>query len=393
MALLLTGCKFKEKPVPVDAASLDEIQVGGTLIQRFVPEGGQTTVAVAISNGTDFEIASLSGVVELYDNAGRLLDQRDVTMPVFVDRTTSYKGSLLPRSHADGSAKIPLDQPDKYPSYKFILKSARYYKKGDDYSDSGHLFAAIARHDPRLFAAMSKDSNLARAKDPASQMSVLHEAAATNNMDVAEAAVNGGCAINAVAMNGYTPLFEALSSGGSEVARFLIEHGADVSSVHNQQTALQLASANCSNDIIDALLLKGADPNQGSANFPAPLITAAAKGDIDMMKVLLKRGANINAANRNFGTVLHVAARTRNPQLVQLLVDRGADVNAVITPYRPVTPLMEAAAKGDGDTIRILIAHGAKKDAKGPGGKTALDYAEQYGNQEGITALQAANTK
>ena len=393
IALLLTGCMAKQKPVAVDSASLNKIQVGGTLIQRFVPEGGQTTVAAAIHNGTDYEIASISGILELYDNYGKLVDQRDVTMSVFVDRTTGYKGSLLPLSQADGNAKIPLDQPDKYPSYKFVLKGAAYYKKVDDYSDYGHIFAAIARHDPRFLAAMVKDASLIKAKDPTSQMTVLHEAAASNNLEVAQMVVKGGANINAVAMNGYTPLFEALAGGGSDVARFLIENGADVTGTHSQQTALQLASANCSNDIIDALLLKGADPNQGSANYPAPLIMAAAKGDIDMMKVLLKRGANINAANPNFGTVLHIAARTRNPQLVQLLVDRGADVNAVITPYRPLTPLMEAAAKGDGDTIRILLTHGAKKDAKGPNGRTALDYAEQYGNQEAIAALQMTNSK
>lgn len=164
IGLLLMGCKFKEKPVPVDAASLDKIQVGGTLIQRFVPEGGQTTVAAAVHNGSDYEIASITGVLELYDINGKLVGQRDVTMPVFVDRTTGYKGSLLPLSQADGSGKIPLDQPDSYPSYKFVLKSASYYKKGDDYSDCGHLFAAIARHDPRILDAMNKDSSLGQSK-------------------------------------------------------------------------------------------------------------------------------------------------------------------------------------------------------------------------------------
>lgn len=98
--------------------------------------------------------------------------------------------------------------------------------------------------------------------------------------------------------DGYPPLGLAIFFGNRELAKVLIEKGADVnaSSTNAQRVApLHAATAVCDHEIISLLLEHGADPNARQQMDFTPLHTAASRGDIEMAKLLLAHGAKRDA--------------------------------------------------------------------------------------------------
>lgn len=137
---------------------------------------------------------------------------------------------------------------------------------------------------------------------------------------------------------GDTPLYHATTV---EVARLLIEHGADVNAgKFGGQTALSHAASRNLLDLAHFLIRQGADVNAAQ-----PLIAALASGNLDIAALLLEAGAYVNNVEdyRN-NTPLHTIlersnwrwaqstglARNENTLvgIVQKLINRGADLTA-----------------------------------------------------------------
>lgn len=76
----------------------------------------------------------------------------------------------------------------------------------------------------------------------------LHRAAYTNNVDIAKILIQHGANVNAKTEFGWTPLHSAVKWSNAECAAFLLQHGADVNAIsQGQQTPLHIAStvSNC----------------------------------------------------------------------------------------------------------------------------------------------------
>lgn len=84
---------------------------------------------------------------------------------------------------------------------------------------------------------------------------------------------------------------------------------------------------------------------------------------------LVSEGANIDARDQYERTPLyaHAFSRRGNPQV---LLELGADVSA--RDYHGDTPLHAAATRGNLETARLLLAHGARADALNNRGQTPL---------------------
>ena len=219
--------------------------------------------------------------------------------------------------------------------------------------------------------------------------------------------------------DGVSPLLVAVMNANWDLARRLIEAGADVNQwdVYGETplfTAIDLrtrvdggrASIDPLNTtsgmaILTLLLERGADPNIQLFFKPAnargttvtrgatPLIRAATNGDMDVVKLLLQHGADatLNLADRQ--TPIHAVLAGRAPEqqaveLIRILHKAGADVNSIALvnhreEIRGGTALHLAVRKRYREVIKLLASLGIDMNARDQDGLTALDYTQSRG--------------
>jgi uncharacterized protein len=130
---------------------------------------------------------------------------------------------------------------------------------------------------------------------------------------------------------------------------------------HNSDgwTPLHLAAFFGHAELAKALLDQGADVDRQSSNHMKnrPLHAAAAGGHVPLVELLLKRGANPNATQEGGWTSLHSAAQAGNRAMLEVLLANGAHVNARADNNQ--SPLDLALSKGHQDIAALLEELGA----------------------------------
>jgi cytohesin len=194
--------------------------------------------------------------------------------------------------------------------------------------------------------------------------------AAAHDGDLAKAgdALAGGADVNAANPHHVTPLLEAAGCEHLEMARYLIDHGAEI-----DYTGMR----------------------EGS-----PLMLAAYMGQIEFLRLFLELGADPNLALPNGGeTALHMAAATGRTMVARMLLDAGADPNRhvksdVVTDLFDAnvklwgeTPLHYAAAYGDEEMIHAMLSAGADREARNTHGETPVNYAGRHKRPRSVRDL------
>jgi hypothetical protein len=127
-------------------------------------------------------------------------------------------------------------------------------------------------------------------------------------------------------------------------------------------TALLAAVGRGLHDIARLLLEAGADANTTNDEGWTPLLYAGFNRDLAMVKLLLAHGADPTARTAKMGAALHFAQDT---EIARALIAAGADVTA-----EPIL-LLDAAETCNLPLVRLLLQHGADPQAAGAGGRPA----------------------
>lgn len=122
--------------------------------------------------------------------------------------------------------------------------------------------------------------------------------------------------------DGFPPLGLAIFFRHSKLARWLIEHGADVDArADNAQRVapIHAAAAVCDRETMAALLERCADVAAKQQMDYTALHGAASRGDIEIAKLLLASGANRNATATDGLTPADVARKYGHPEFADWL--------------------------------------------------------------------------
>ena len=151
-----------------------------------------------------------------------------------------------------------------------------------------------------------------------------------------------------------SPLHSAAIAGHLEVARLLVDRGAD---------------------------LRATD-----ATGCQPLLYAALGGNVELAAMLLASGAPVDVIDDYENTPLMYAAYGQKPEMVELLAANGADVGH--SSNAGLVALHFAARNGDLDLVKLLVEKGARVDQADVYGRNARFFARVKGHDDVVDYLR-----
>ena len=171
-----------------------------------------------------------------------------------------------------------------------------------------------------------------------------------------------------------TSLHVASRHGHADVARLLLEHGADAEVQDNDKcTPLLLASRHDYVEVVRVLLKYGANREARDSSVSTPLLLASGHGYAEVTRVLLEHRADSEARDENGWSSLEGAAAEGHVGVARVLLEHGADAKA--RDKFKVTPLHIASSHGQLAVARVLLERGADVKANNKDNQTSLHWA------------------
>ena len=159
---------------------------------------------------------------------------------------------------------------------------------------------------------------------------------------------------------GATPLNIVAEQGDLELARLLVQAGADLElRDQNGHTPLKRAATHGHLSVAKYLLDEGADVNAEDKRGNVPLNSAASHGNSALVSLLLEQGAEVNRSNKSGYSALMHAASHGHEAVVQQLLNTGAEVNSLTNKGKNALQL--ARQKEQDKIVEALLAAGAEQ--------------------------------
>ena len=159
-----------------------------------------------------------------------------------------------------------------------------------------------------------------------------------------------------------------------DVIKALLDKGAKLDTKNADGfTALFIASQEGNTEVIKQLIDKGAKLDLQTADGGTALFVASQDGLSKVVKMLIDNGAKLDLQDLNGATPLIIASKNGHTEVVKLLLDKGANFDKQAS--NKGTALMMASGLGHTEIVKLLLDKGANPDIKFGDDKTALDYA------------------
>ena len=275
------------------------------------------------------------------------------------------------------------------------------------------LNAAAKNGNVDLFNTFSKYFTLLRLSRKPSTL--VHDAVISHSLDILSILVKNKFNINEE-MNGRLPIHLAAAAGDLSIVRFLIENGAKQIPDEKENLPLHYASESGNMQLITYLLEQGEDINARNILGLTPIQSAAAAHQFDVVNFLLVKGADINQVDNKNRNVLHFACSHcdanfvdtcstfdveidkededgytplfsavigNNIELVKELIRLGCDVKHLSKNGESLMHFLP----NDTAMVDFLISQGLSIDSKTNIGRTPIHYAAEKGYKKLLTYL------
>ncbi len=277
---------------------------------------------------------------------------------------------------------------------------------------------------------------------PIDNDTVLISAVYSNNYDMVKLLVENGADINYKNESGYDALCYASSKSYFKIRDYLLEHGADKTNFidtslidasikgdlervyqlinivdvnlrnYDGKSALLEACLNGYFEIAKKLIDNGADINLKDYDYDAPFLETGAyklfktllmrcveTNNIEAVSFLLSKGANVDEQTYIGESALMMAARNSNDRIVKILLDHKADIDLRSFGNENIdgdlddgekNALYYAITQGNIETVKLLRERNSSEeliDQKEFRNKTLLMFACEFGNIEVVQYL------
>jgi ankyrin repeat protein len=250
-------------------------------------------------------------------------------------------------------------------------------------------------------------------KDATYQQTALMVAVREGHTEIVRLFIEAGADVNAQTRQGQTPGWVLPNSvagfgHGVGIVRGGLPPRGSRQPIPGTLTPLLYAARDGRLEVARVLLDAGADINRTDANGITPLISAVVNNRVDLARLLIDRGADIHASDWYGRTPLWAAVETRNMDvdnasfvnsitrepmldLIKVLLEKGADVNVRTKEVPPIrrsflrvtgslewvdftgmTPFLFAARAGDVTVMRLLLERKADPHISTFAGTTPL---------------------
>ena len=184
------------------------------------------------------------------------------------------------------------------------------------------------------------------------------------------------------------PLYAAVRAGQGEVAKLLIEAGANVSPL-NSGTFRALSDLAAKYGLFDVLqILDKLDVFEDFRliNGDTILTSAVRRMDFELVSHLLRNGVNVNTKNEDGNSALHLLFRKQTSmEMFKLLLSFGADINALNNRFE--SPLLCAIDCEEEKIISLLLELDCAVNTEAPLGESPLSLAVIKGQHKLTEAL------
>ncbi|GIX81417.1 ankyrin-3 [Caerostris darwini] len=187
-------------------------------------------------------------------------------------------------------------------------------------------------------------------------------------------------------LDGHTPLYYAIRNNYKEIVRKLVKAGIssekceywEMAITYGYKDILDILWDNCTNDFINEMLHRLTDGL-------TLLHLATINGHLNIMETLLLKGADKDAITLDNMSALHFAAKLGHAEIVELLVSKKANPN--IKSVEGLAPLHFAVKQESMEIVEILLKGGADPAITDGKNQTAAEIGVEKGNLEIVKIL------